>query len=290
MRLRCRDLDPIIDAALKEDLPAGDVTSESLSSPRSRSRAVFLAKEAGVLAGLGVARRVFERVDPGVRFRPFSRDGRSFEAGEVLAEVSGLSISLLKAERTALNFLQRMSGIATQTRRFVNAVSGTGARILDTRKTTPTLRRLEKYAVRMGGGENHRLSLSERVLIKDNHLALVENISEAVRRARANVPPGMLVEVEVAGFAQAREAVAAGADWIMLDNMPLRRMKPVVQWLKGKVPIEVSGQVDLRRVRKIAELGVDYISVGGLTHSVQAVDISLEFKTGHSDGFSRFSV
>ena len=273
-------MDPLIDAALKEDLPAGDVTSESLISPKSRSRAVFLAKEAGVLAGLGVARRVFERVDPGVRFRAFSQDGRSFEAGDILAEVRGRSISLLKAERTALNFLQRMSGIATETCRFVAAVSGTGTRILDTRKTTPTLRRLEKYAVRMGGGQNHRLSLSEMVLIKDNHLALVESISEAVRRAREKTPLGTLIEVEVAGMAAAREAVAAGADWIMLDNMPLNRMKPIVDWLRGKVPVEVSGKVDLRRVRRIAELGVDYISVGGLTHSFRSVDISLELKKG----------
>jgi nicotinate-nucleotide pyrophosphorylase (carboxylating) len=280
MRLRLCEIDPIIDAALKEDIPSGDITSESLIPAASRSRAVFLAKEAGVLAGLGVARRVFERIDPGVRFRAFSVDGRAFEAGDILAEVRGRSLSLLKGERTALNFLQRMSGIATKTRRFVAAVEGTGTRILDTRKTTPTLRRLEKYAVRMGGGENHRSSLSDMVLIKDNHLALVGSISEAVRRAKRKAGKGTIVEVEVADFSAAREAAAAGADRIMLDNMPLDRLKPVVRWLEGKVPIEVSGKVSLERARRIAGLGVDYISVGGLTHSFSSVDISLEFKEG----------
>jgi nicotinate-nucleotide pyrophosphorylase (carboxylating) len=280
MRLRFVDIDPLIDAALKEDLPSGDITSESIVPADSLSRAVFLAKEEGVLAGLGVARRVFERIDPGVRFRAFSRDGRAFEAGDILAEVRGRSVSLLKGERTALNFLQRMSGIATKTRRFVAAVTGTGAKILDTRKTTPSLRRFEKYAVRMGGGENHRSSLSDMVLIKDNHLALVGSISEAVRRAREKLGRGALIEVEVADFVAAREAVAAGANRVMLDNMPLHRMKPVVRWLKGKVPVEVSGKVKLERVRRIAELGVEYISVGGLTHSFSSVDISLEFKEG----------
>jgi len=278
--IRRRDIDPLIDAALKEDIPSGDLTSESLVSAASRSRAVFLAKEGGVLAGLGVARRVFERIDPGVRFVVFFRDGQSFRAGDVLAEVRGRSLSLLKGERTALNFLQRMSGIATRTRRFVEAVAGTGARILDTRKTTPTLRRLEKYAVRMGGGENHRANLSEMVLIKDNHLALVGGIAEAVRLARKRVGRKGRIEVEVAGFAAAREAVAAGATRIMLDNMPVNRMRPVVRWLKGRVPVEVSGKVRLEQARRIAALGVDYISVGSLTHSFRSVDISLEFQEG----------
>jgi nicotinate-nucleotide pyrophosphorylase (carboxylating) len=279
MKLRPSDIDPLIDAALKEDMPAGDITSESVISADSRSRAVFLAKEPGVLAGLGVARRVFERIDPGVRFRAHFRDGQAFKAGDMLAEVRGLSISLLKGERTALNFLQRMSGIASKTRRFVDAVAGTGARILDTRKTTPTLRRLEKYAVRMGGGENHRSSLSDMVLIKDNHLTLVGSIPEAVRRARQKTGRTVCLEVEVAGFAAARESVAAGADMVMLDNMPLNRMRPVVRWLKGKLPIEVSGKVSLERARRVAALGVDYISVGSLTHSFVSVDISLEFRS-----------
>ena len=280
MKLLPDEIDPLIDAALKEDMPSGDLTSESLISETSRSRAVFLAKEEGVLAGIGVARRVFERVDPGVRFVVRFRDGRAFMPGDILAEVRGRSVSLLKGERTALNFLQRMSGIATRTRRFVEAVAGTGAIILDTRKTTPTLRRLEKYAVRMGGGENHRANLSEMMLIKDNHLALIGSIPEAVRWARKRVGRTGMIEVEVASFAAAREAVAAGATRIMLDNMPLNRMRPVVRWLKGKAPVEVSGKVGLERVRKVAELGVAYISVGSLTHSFRSVDISLEFREG----------
>jgi nicotinate-nucleotide pyrophosphorylase (carboxylating) len=280
MILRPGEIDPLIDAALREDMPSGDITSESVIPSNSRSRAVFLAKEEGVLAGIGVARRVFERVDPGVRFRAFRRDGASFAAGDVLGEVRGRSVSILKGERTALNFLQRLSGIATKTRRFAEAVSGTGTKILDTRKTTPLLRRMEKYAVKMGGGENHRFSLSDMVLIKDNHLALVGNVSEAVRRAKAKAGRGTRIEVEVSSFAAAREAVAAGATMVMLDNMTPARMRPVVRWLKGRVPVEVSGRVSLQRARRIAELGVDYISVGGLTHSFAAIDISLEFRDG----------
>jgi nicotinate-nucleotide pyrophosphorylase (carboxylating) len=176
-----------------------------------------------------------------------------------------------------------MSGIATKTRRFVEAVAGTGAQILDTRKTTPTLRWLEKYAVRMGGGENHRASLSDMVLIKDNHLALVGSISEAVRRAREKSGRGTKIEVEVADFAAAKEAVAAGADRVMLDNMPLNTMRPIVRWLKGRIQVEVSGKVTLGRARQIAEMGVEYISVGGLTHSFGSVDISLEFRKGLPD-------
>jgi nicotinate-nucleotide pyrophosphorylase (carboxylating) len=277
MKLKPSEIDPIIEAALEEDLPCGDITSESAIPPDSVSRGVFLAKGAGVLAGIDVARRVFQKIDHGVRFKRLFRDGQDFRPGDVLAEVRGNSISLLKGERTALNFLQRMSGIASKTRLFVNAVAGTGTRILDTRKTTPSLRRLEKYAVRMGGGKNHRFSLSDMVLLKDNHIRLVGSISEAVRRAREKARPGIKIEVEAASFAQAKEALAAGASMVMLDNMPIRRMKPVVRDLAGKIPIEVSGRVSLRQARRIAALGVDFISVGGLTHSFSSVDISLEF-------------
>ena len=277
MKLKLSEIDPIIEAALEEDLPCGDITSESVIPPDSVARAVFLAKEAGVLAGIDIAPRVFQKIDPGVRCKRLFKDGQAFKPGDILAEVRGRSISLLKGERTALNFLQRMSGIATKTRRFVDTVAGTGTRILDTRKTTPTLRRLEKYAVRMGGGKNHRFSLSDMVLLKDNHLRLVGSISEAVRQAREKTKRGTKIEVEATNFAQAREALAAGASMVMLDNMPLRRMRPVVRALAGKIPLEVSGQVSLRRARQIAALGVDFISVGGLTHSFSSVDISLEF-------------
>jgi nicotinate-nucleotide pyrophosphorylase (carboxylating) len=277
MRLRFAEVDPIIEAALAEDMPAGDITSESVIPPRSFSRAVILAKEAGVLAGIDVARRVLAKIDPRVRFRKIFRDGQAFGPGDVLAEITGNSISLLKGERTALNFLQRMSGIATTTRRFIDAAAGTRTKILDTRKTTPTLRRLEKYAVAIGGGTNHRFSLSEMVLLKDNHLRLVGTIAEAVKRARLRVGEAAKIEVEVANFAEAREAVEAGASLIMLDNMPLQKMKPIVRWLRGKVPVEVSGKVGLKQVRRIASLGVDFISVGALTHSYESVDISIEF-------------
>lgn len=279
--MRWPEIDPLIRAALAEDLPAGDVTSESLVSPASVSEAAFLAKAPGVLAGIEVARRVFLLIDPRVRFRKRLDDGRAFRPGDVLAEVRGASLSLLKGERTALNFLQRLSGIAAKTRKFVDA-AGPGTRILDTRKTTPGLRRLEKYAVKMGGGVNHRFSLSDMVLIKDNHLRLVGGIAEAVRRARAGAGRRLKIEVEVTSLAEAREAVAAGAGIIMLDNMPLARMRRVVRELKGRVPVEVSGGVRLDQVSRIASLGVDFISVGALTHSYDSTDISLEFEYGRS--------
>jgi len=270
--------DGLIDIALKEDMPRGDVTSESIIPLDSVSRASFLAKEEGVLAGIDVARRVFEKIDPGVSFIKALEDGRSFEPGDVLARLKGSSISLLKGERTALNFLQRMSGIATKTREFVRALEGTKTRILDTRKTTPGLRSLEKYAVRMGGGDNHRFSLSDMVLIKDNHLEIIGNISEALKRARAGIAPGIRVEVEVTGFEGAREALESGADIIMLDNMPLDKIKEVVDWIGGRAPVEVSGKITVESAGKIAALGVDVISVGALTHSFRSIDISLEFE------------
>ena len=271
------EFEAILEAALQEDMPQGDITSESIIPADSVSDAVFLAKQPGILAGLGVARRVFEKIDSSIRFLNLFEDGQSFCKGDILAEVNGHSVSLLKGERTALNFLQRMSGIATATHEYVEAAMNTKAKILDTRKTTPGLRILEKYAVRMGGGENHRLNLSEMVLIKDNHLELVGSISEAVKRAKNKVKPGMKIEVEVTALSGAQEAVLAGADMIMLDNMSFKKMKEVVVWVSGRVPIEVSGRVRLGKVRAIASLGVDFISVGALTHSSKSVDMSLEF-------------
>lgn len=269
--------DEIIRAALHEDMPDGDITSESIIPPTAVSEAILLAKEDGTLAGLPVARRVFEIIDPNVKFHPEFEDGARFQKDAVLARLNGPTVSLLKGERTALNFLQRMSGVATATRRFVDAVAGTKTRILDTRKTTPGLRRLEKYAVRMGGGQNHRLGLSDMVLIKDNHIRHVGNITESIRRAQAKVPPGMKVEVEVATVDEACQALAARADIVMLDNMSLEDMRKVAGIYAGRVPIEVSGNVTLERAREIASIGVDFISVGALTHSARALDISLEF-------------
>jgi nicotinate-nucleotide pyrophosphorylase (carboxylating) len=267
----------IIEVALKEDMPQGDITSESIIPPRSRSKAIILAKEDGVLAGIDIARRVFQKLDPGVQFKKILEDGKAFKKGKRLAEIEGLSISILKGERTALNFLQRMSGIASTTRKFVRATHGTKTKILDTRKTTPGLRALEKYAVRMGGGLNHRLSLSEMVLIKDNHLRLVPGISEAIKRARKRVKPGMKIEVEATSLEEVKEAVQSGADMVMLDNMATEKIKKAVKWVKGRVPLEVSGKVTLAKAKKAASLGVDFISVGSLTHSYKSVDISIEF-------------
>jgi nicotinate-nucleotide pyrophosphorylase (carboxylating) len=270
-------MDAAIDAALREDMPEGDITSESVIAAGSRSEAVFLAKEDGVLAGLPVASRVFEKLDPSIIFIERFREGSVFHQSDRLARVKGPTISLLKGERTALNFLQRLCGVATATRRYVEAVVGTKTRILDTRKTTPGLRLLEKYAVRTAGGSNHRMSLSDMVLIKDNHLRRVGSVSEAVRKARAAVKPGTRIEVEAASLLQVREALAAGADMIMLDNMPLEQMRQAVIIAAGRVPLEASGNMTLDRVRAVAETGVDYISVGALTHSAKAIDISLEF-------------
>ncbi len=269
--------DALIETALKEDMPQGDITSENIIPADSESEATILAKEEGVLAGIDVARRVFSKIDQSIVFKKNLNDGQKFRKGQTLATIQGSSISLLKGERIALNFLQRMSGIATATQKFVRVLQGTETKILDTRKTTPGLRSLEKYAVRMGGGVNHRFNLSEMVLIKDNHLRIVGSISQAVKSARESIKPGVRVEVEATSIEEVQEAVQSGADMIMLDNMPKEAMKEVVKRVKGKVPLEVSGKVSLRRVKEIASLGVDFISVGSLTHSYKSVDISIEF-------------
>ncbi|MCJ7484664.1 MAG: carboxylating nicotinate-nucleotide diphosphorylase [Candidatus Aminicenantes bacterium] len=271
------EFDPIIEAAIREDMPEGDITSEGIIPADARSEAIFLAKEDGILAGLEIARRVFEKIDLAVEFTGKIQDGAAFRKSDILACVEGPSVAILKGERTALNFLQRLSGIATETRRFVDAVAGTKAKILDTRKTTPGLRLLEKYAVKMGGGTNHRLNLSDMVLIKDNHVRYVGSVVEAVRRARSTIRPGVRIEVEAADLSQVRDALAAGADMIMLDNMTLELMREAVALAAGRVPLEASGNMSLDRVRAVAETGVDFISVGALTHSARAVDISLNF-------------
>lgn len=271
------NFDDVILSALAEDIPQGDITSESVVPADSRSKAVIMAKEEGILAGIPVAQRVFELIDPSVSFRVLKRDGRFVQIGDLLAEIEGPSISLLKGERTALNFLQRMSGIATTTRKFVQILSGSGTKVLDTRKTTPGMRVLEKYAVKMGGGENHRSSLSDMVLLKDNHLHIVGSVSAAVRLAKEKVPSHIKVEVETTNMDEVKEAIESGADIIMLDNMPIEEMREAIQWVNGRVPLEVSGNVTLQNAAGLKDLGVDFISIGGLTHSYQSLDISLEF-------------
>ena len=275
--MKGKELDAVIEVALKEDMPRGDITSENIIPPDSESEAIILAKEQGILAGIKVAGSVFGKIDPSIRFKNVFEDGQIFKKGDILARLKGNSISILKGERTALNFLQRMSGIATTTWKFVRILEGTHTKILDTRKTTPGLRFLEKYAVRMGGGVNNRFNLSDMVLIKDNHLKLVGGIQEAVRRAKKRVKKGIKVEVETTSLEDVKEAVQSGADMVMLDNMPLEKIGEVVKWVKGTVPLEVSGKVTLRRVKEIASLGIDFISVGSLTHSYRSVDISVEF-------------
>jgi nicotinate-nucleotide pyrophosphorylase (carboxylating) len=226
---------------------------------------------------MDVASRVFGRIDPSVIFIERFRDGSRFSRGDKLARMKGPTIALLKGERTALNFLQHLCGVATVARQYVEAIAGTKTRILDTRKTLPGLRLLDKYAVKTGGATNHRLSLSDMALIKDNHLRYVGNVVEAIRRARAMVAPGIRIEVEASSLLQVREALAAGADMIMLDNMPIQTMQQAVQLAAGRVPLEASGNMTLDRVRAVAETGVDYISVGALTHSARAIDISMDF-------------
>jgi nicotinate-nucleotide pyrophosphorylase (carboxylating) len=269
------DTDRIVAAALAEDLGSGDVTTEGLVGPETTCRAELTLKEPGVVCGLAAAEAVFRALDPEVRFHALAADGERVAAvPAVLARVEGRARAVLSGERTALNLLGRLSGIATLTRQFVEAVAGTGAAILDTRKTTPGLRALEKEAVRCGGGENHRLGLHDAILVKDNHLRLAGGIRAAVERLRAC--SSLPVEVEAETLDDVREALAAGADRILLDNMPLHALHGAVALAAGRVPLEASGGVSLDAVRAIAETGVDYISVGALTHSARSLDVSLE--------------
>jgi nicotinate-nucleotide pyrophosphorylase (carboxylating) len=265
----------LIRSALEEDIGAGDVTTAAVLDGRETGTARAIAKSDLVLAGINVFRETFLLIDHDIRFTKCLEDGCEAGRGEVLAELSGRLASILTAERTALNFLQRMSGIAGVTRHYVAAVAGTRARILDTRKTAPGLRILDKYAVRAGGGFNHRSALYDGVLIKDNHITAAGSIATALERARRKIPHTLKIEVEVKNLAEVREALAAGADAIMLDNMTPEAMRKAVRAIDGRVPVEASGNVTLETVRRIAETGVDFISVGALTHSVKAADISL---------------
>jgi L-aspartate oxidase/nicotinate-nucleotide pyrophosphorylase len=269
----------IVDRALEEDIGSGD-PSAALFPDSAQARAVILAKQAGVVAGLQVAEMVFRKLDAGLAWNPCKQDGERVREGETVAELSGNLRAILTGERTALNFLQRMSGIATLTNRFVEAVAGMRTKILDTRKTAPGLRILDKYAVRAGGGFNHRLGLYDGVLLKDNHVRAAGGIEQAVRAVREHVPPGQKIEVEVTQTAEVEEALRAGAEIVLLDNMSVMEMKKAVQWIQGRALVEASGGVTLENVRQIAATGVDWISVGALTHSVKALDLSLEVVEG----------
>jgi nicotinate-nucleotide pyrophosphorylase (carboxylating) len=259
----------------------GDITSQILIPPNLEGKASIIIKETGILAGIEVAKKVFLRVDPSLEFDVLLEDGTEVQSGDTAATVSGKVISILKAERAALNFLQRLSGIASQTARYVAKTRGLPAAITDTRKTAPGLRLLEKSAVRMGGGRNHRLHLGDVILIKDNHLAALRalgiSLEDIVAKAKQNAPPGMKVEVEVDTAQEAVAAAEAGADIIMLDNMSPEEMHHVVSLLPGQVKAEASGGITLANVRAAAMTGVHIISIGALTHSPKALDISLEF-------------
>ncbi len=280
--LRGEQISRVVDMALDEDLAFRDVTTQALISPDEDGVAYMVAKSDGVLAGMSVATAVFSRVDSALRIKELVGDGSKVHQGDRLAIIEGPVASILRAERVALNFLQRMSGIATETAKYVEAVSGTKAIITDTRKTTPGLRVLEKYAVRAGGGHNHRENLGDGIIVKDNHLEVLRSrgmgIGEAVKKARKYTSNNMKVEVEVESVEQAREALSAEADIIMLDNMNCDDMVRIVGLAEGKALIEASGGITLDNVRAVAETGVDIISIGALTHSVKAMDISLDIE------------
>lgn len=277
MRIADSGIKHLIGLAVAEDVGSGDLTSEALLADKASGMAVIMAKQGGILAGLPVARMVFLTLNPKVVFKMLKQDGERVKKGEKLASIRGKTKGILKAERTALNFLQRLSGIATLTSKYVEEIKGTKATILDTRKTTPGLRALEKYAVKTGGGQNHRMGLFDMVLIKENHLRAVGGISNAIVRARSK-SRGKRIEVEVRNLNEVRKAVESKPDWIMLDNMRIDQMRKAVRMIRSasrSVKIEASGSVTLKNVRNIALTGVDFISVGALTHSAPALDMSL---------------
>ena len=280
MNLLQTEIEQLVQIALAEDLPWGDVTSETLLEPEWQAQGTVIAKGEGVIAGLPIMACVFQMVDPMTCFETLCRDGTAVQYGDIVARVEGSAISLLRAERIALNFLQQLSGVATLTAQLVAQISDLPAHIIDTRKTIPGLRRLQKYAVRMGGGNNHRFSLSDGVLIKDNHLALLrqnnKSMKDALTAMRYRIPHGIKIEIEVETFAELHDALHAGAEIILLDNMSPERLREAVAIVDGCAITQASGGITLDTVRAVAESGVDLISVGALTHSAKALDLSFE--------------
>ena len=278
-----KHIDIIIDAALEEDTGQGDITSQALLPTDLVGKAFITVKEKGILVGIDVARRVFYQIDSLLDIENLIEDGAAVKPGDIAGVISGSVISILKAERVALNFLQRLSGIASLTAKFVAQTSGTQAAIYDTRKTTPGLRELEKYAVRMGGGQNHRLHLADAVLIKDNHIAALRatgmSLKEIIKKARQNTPEGTTIEVEVTSEEEALDALKASADIIMLDNMNPDEMRKIVDTVGRQVKLEASGNITLKNIHQVAMTGVDMISIGALTHSYESLDISLEIES-----------
>ncbi len=273
--IRLREL---IRTSLDEDMGSGDLTTSSILTGVETGIAHAVSKGDITVAGIDVFREVFHTMDSSLGFEAYFCDGQPAGRGDILACISGGLKTILLAERVALNLFQRMCGVATMTHRYVEEVKGTGVKILDTRKTTPNLRSLEKYAVKTGGGFNHRFGLYDGVIIKDNHITAAGSISNAVRKVTGNIPPTVKIEVEVKNLQEVEEALASGVDIIMLDNMGTGEMKKAVSLISGRALVEASGNVTLSNVRKIAETGVDFISVGSLTHSSPAADISLVFK------------
>ncbi len=275
-------IEEIVGYALMEDHASEDVTTDALISVGQQGIASLIAESPGILAGIDVTYKVFHMINPALKIDGRIEDGSNMQAGDVIAIIEGEIADILKAERVALNFLQRLCGIATETNRYVEAVKGLPVCILDTRKTTPGLRVLEKYAVKIGGGTNHRMNLSDRILIKDNHLAALRyhglNLQAIVTKARNNADSSLQIEVEVTTPQEALQAVEAGAHIIMLDNMSLEDMRLAVTLVHGRASIEASGGITMDSVRAVAETGVDFVSVGALTHSVKSLDISLDIR------------
>jgi nicotinate-nucleotide pyrophosphorylase (carboxylating) len=266
----------LIEEALWEDIGPGDVTSDAVISEEASATAEIIAKQDLIVVGVLIAREVFRKLDPWVQFTPLALDGNQVKSGSIIAQIQGKARALLAGERVALNIMQHLSGIATLTSKFVEALKGSRAEVLDTRKTIPGLRVLEKYAVRMGGGRNHRFGLYDGILIKDNHIATAGGIIKAMAEIRKKVQPLLKIEVEVKTLDEVREAMAAGATMILLDNMAPHLMKQAVNIVSGRVLVEASGNVTLENVKAIAETGVDFISSGSLTHSAPAADISMK--------------
>jgi nicotinate-nucleotide pyrophosphorylase (carboxylating) len=271
-------IDPIIDFALQEDIGSGDITTNTVIPGESVTHATMTAKADGIIAGLPVAERVFRKLNADIEWNAHVEDGSSVKKGDLLVEIKGSFRALLTGERLALNFLQRMSGIASETSRYVDAVKESSTKILDTRKTVPGLRLLDKYAVKTGGGTNHRIGLYDMVMVKDNHIKVAGGITQAVNEIRKNIEEGIKVEVETTTKAEVIEAVEAGADIIMLDNMNNATMAECVSIIDGRAKVEASGNMTLERVKEVAATGVDFISIGALTHSVLAMDISMNIE------------
>lgn len=265
----------LIQLALSEDIGPGDITTDNLVEPDARGKGIIVAKQNLVIAGLHVAEKVFRTLAPQIGFEALYADGAQIPAGDTVAKVEGPLAALLKGERTALNFLQRLSGIATQANAFAREVTETQVKLVDTRKTTPGWRVLEKYAVRVGGAHNHRMGLYDGVLIKDNHIAVSGGIARAVKNIRKAVSHLVKVEVEASNFEEVKEALSAGADIIMLDNMALEQIRQAVRMIANQALVEVSGNVNRERLKALAQTGVDLISIGALTHSAVAVDLSM---------------